>query len=197
MKRLFDLLISCVLIILLLPVMMIISIAIYLTMGSPIFFIQTRPGFKTKYFRIIKFRTMTSKTHKSGKLLSDNQRITKLGNFLRKTSLDELPELINVLKGEMSIVGPRPLLVQYLKLYNSKQIKRHDMKPGITGLSQINGRNHASWDKKFKLDLWYVEHWNILLDVKILLITVYKVLILQGVNQSKEVTSEPFKGNPK
>ncbi len=195
MKRIFDLLISCILIVILFPVMILISIAIYITMGSPIFFIQTRPGLNNKLFRIIKFRTMTSKIYESDNHLSDHQRITKLGNFLRKTSLDELPELINVLRGDMSIVGPRPLLVQYLKLYNNKQIKRHEMKPGITGLSQINGRNQASWEKKFELDIWYVENWSFFLDLKILIVTIYKVLTFHGVNQSKEITSEPFKGN--
>ena len=163
-------------------------------MGRPIFFIQERGGFNNTVFKLIKFRTMTLKMDKKNKLLDDNFRITKIGKFLRETSLDEIPSLINVLKGEMSFIGPRPLLAKYLKLYTKEQKKRHNLRPGITGWAQISGRNLISWEKKFKLDLWYVENINFFLDFKILILTFLTVLKKEGVNQSNQNTMSEFKG---
>ena len=158
-------------------------------------FKQNRPGFKGEIFSFYKFRTMTDKHNSNGLLLPDKDRITPLGNFLRKTSLDELPSLFNVLKGDISLVGPRPLLVEYLELYSPEQARRHDVKPGITGWAQVNGRNAISWEKKFELDLWYVNNYSFWVDIKILLFTIVKVIKREGVNQSNEITMEKFNGN--
>jgi lipopolysaccharide/colanic/teichoic acid biosynthesis glycosyltransferase len=164
-------------------------------MGFPIFFIQPRPGKNGKVFLLLKFRTMSQVADSSGQLLSDQLRLTKLGKLLRKLSLDELPQLINVLRGEMSLVGPRPLLVEYLPLYSREQARRHDVLPGITGWAQINGRNSLSWDEKFKLDVWYVDNQSFFLDLKILFLTLKKVLIREGISANGEATMTKFTGN--
>jgi lipopolysaccharide/colanic/teichoic acid biosynthesis glycosyltransferase len=159
------------------------------------FFFQKRPGREEKIFKLIKFKTMTNDIDRDGKLLSDEVRLTKIGIFIRKTSLDEIPQLINVLKGEMSFIGPRPLLVEYLPLYNIEQKKRHKVKPGITGWAQVNGRNAISWEKRFEYDVWYVENMSFLLDLKILFLTLKKVLVSEGINSGTNVTMEKFTGN--
>ncbi len=194
LKRTMDILLSLIAIILLLPVMIIVSVLVYFKLGSPIFFTQARPGLKGKIFKMIKFRSMLKSTDKSGNLLSDEERLTTFGKALRSTSLDELPELINVLKGDMSIVGPRPLLVDYLPLYDERQSMRHNVKPGITGWAQINGRNAISWENKFELDVWYLENQSLLLDVKIIFMTVGKVLKRAGINHDDSVTMGKFTG---
>ncbi|MEH6554254.1 sugar transferase, partial [Pseudoalteromonas tetraodonis] len=164
-------------------------------LGKPILFTQNRPGLNGDIFQMMKFRTMLDAKDKQGNLLPDDQRMTKFGSFLRSTSLDELPGLFNVLKGDMSLVGPRPLLVQYLPLYNKEQARRHNVRPGITGWAQVNGRNAISWEQKFELDVWYVDNQSIWLDLKILLLTVKKVFIRDGINADGHVTIEPFKGS--
>lgn len=164
-------------------------------LGSPILFKQQRPGLNGEPFQLYKFRTMTDKRDSAGQLLTDHERLTSFGRFLRKYSIDELPQLINVIKGDLSLVGPRPLLMEYLPLYTKEQTKRHLVKPGITGWAQVNGRNAISWDEKFKLDVWYVENHTFLLDVKILFLTFWKVATSEGVNQSTNVTMESFKGS--
>jgi lipopolysaccharide/colanic/teichoic acid biosynthesis glycosyltransferase len=164
-------------------------------LGSPVFFCQVRPGIHGKPFEMVKFRTMTSERGPNGQLLPDALRLTPFGRFLRTTSLDELPELWNVLKGDMSLVGPRPLLMEYLELYTEEQSRRHEVLPGITGWAQVNGRNAISWDDKFKLDVWYVDHRSLLLDIRILWLTVKKVLVRAGINASGEVTMTRFTGS--
>jgi len=164
-------------------------------MGSPIFFAQPRPGKNGHIFTFYKFRTMTDDLDSEGKLLPDEKRLTAIGQFLRQTSLDELPQLWNVLKGDMSFVGPRPLLVAYLSRYNSEQARRHEVKPGITGWAQVNGRNAISWEEKFKLDVWYVDNWSLWLDLKILFLTVIKVLKRDGISEANHVTMSEFQGN--
>jgi undecaprenyl phosphate N,N'-diacetylbacillosamine 1-phosphate transferase len=164
-------------------------------MGSPILFKQKRPGYRKKIFGIYKFRTMTNDKDTNGNLLPDEQRLIGIGKFIRSTSLDELPQLFNVLKGEMSFVGPRPLLIEYLELYNNKQIKRHDVKPGITGWAQVNGRNAISWEQKFKYDIWYVENQSFSLDIKILWLTFLKVVRRSDISSDTSVTMEKFKGS--
>ena len=164
-------------------------------MGFPIIFIQQRPGINGIPFNFFKFRTMTNETDEKGKLLPDRDRLTPIGRFLRNTSLDEVPSLFNVLKGDMSFVGPRPLLMEYLPLYSNEQMRRHDVKPGITGWAQINGRNSISWEEKFKLDVWYVDNQSLFLDIKIIFITIAKVLKQEGINQGRTITMEKFKGN--
>jgi len=191
----FDVVLVLILIVFLLPVYMIVSLLIVITMGSPILFKQKRPGKDGKIFEIYKFRTMTDETDEKGGLLSDEKRLTKMGKFIRSTSLDELPQLFNVLKGDMSFVGPRPLLVEYLPLYNEKQKKRHNVKPGITGWAQVNGRNSISWEEKFDYDVWYVEHQSFLLDMKILWMTFLKVFDRSGISSNTSVTIEKFKGS--
>ncbi|WP_408646987.1 sugar transferase [Sulfurovum sp. ST-21] len=191
----FDVVLVLILIVFLLPVYMIVSLLIVITMGSPILFKQKRPGKDGKIFEIYKFRTMTDETDEKGGLLSDEKRLTKMGKFIRSTSLDELPQLFNVLKGDMSFVGPRPLLVEYLPLYNEKQKKRHNVKPGITGWAQVNGRNSISWEEKFDYDVWYVEHQSFLLDMKILWMTFLKVFDRSGISSDTSVTIEKFKGS--
>ncbi|WP_310735982.1 sugar transferase [Pseudoalteromonas sp. SR43-2] len=194
-KYLFDLTVSIIVFLILLPVILLVAVLIRIKLGSPILFTQDRPGLNGKVFKMMKFRSMLDAKDKHGNLLPDNERMTKFGAFLRSTSLDELPGLFNVLKGDMSLVGPRPLLVQYLPLYNSEQAKRHNVRPGITGWAQVNGRNAIGWDEKFKLDVWYVENQSFLLDMKILLLTVKKVFIREGISADGHVTIEPFKGS--
>lgn len=193
-KRLLDITISLIVLIFLLPLMLLIYLSVIINLGSPAFFLQERVGKDNKIFKMIKFRTMKNSTDKNGNLLSDNERVTKFGGFLRSFSLDELPELINILKGDMSLVGPRALLVQYLGLYNDEQIRRHEVLPGLTGWAQINGRNSITWSEKFKLDVWYVDNWSLWLDIKIFFLTFWKVLKREGINQSESVTMEYFNG---
>ena len=195
-KRFFDLLLASLAVILFSPVMLLISILVAVKLGFPILFRQSRPGFGGQIFTIYKFRTMKNATDAQGNALPDDQRLTKFGKFLRSTSLDELPELFNVLKGDMSIVGPRPLLIQYLPLYDTEQARRHDVLPGITGWAQVNGRNAINWQEKFKLDVWYVDHWTFWLDLKILALSLVKVLKREGISQPGQATAEPFRGNP-
>jgi lipopolysaccharide/colanic/teichoic acid biosynthesis glycosyltransferase len=179
------------------PVILIVAIAIYIRMGGPIFFCQPRPGKNGRVFNFYKFRTMTSDCDADGNLLPDEQRLIPLGQFLRKTSLDELPQLLNVLKGDMSFVGPRPLLVRYLDRYTPEQARRHDVMPGITGWAQVNGRRllDGNWPEKFRLDVWYVDNWSLSLDLKILFLTVWKVLGQKEISQEGHATGEEFKGN--
>lgn len=195
MKRLLDLISSILLLILLSPIILFTAMFVKVKLGAPVLFKQKRPGLYEKPFYLYKFRTMTDGRDRNGNLLTDKHRLTPAGQFLRKYSLDELPQLINVLRGELSLVGPRPLLMEYLPLYTKEQAKRHLVKPGITGLSQISGRNTLSWEEKFKLDVWYVENQSLLLDLKILWRTVYKVIQTEGVTQPGNVTMEPFKGS--
>lgn len=197
MKRFIDAVISALLLITTLPILLITSIAIVTKMGNPVLFKQTRPGKNEKPFQILKFRTMTDERDSNGKLLPDDKRMTKTGNFIRKTSIDELPQLINVLKGDLSLVGPRPLLMEYLPLYTDEQKKRHLVKPGITGWAQVNGRNAISWEDKFKLDVWYVENQSFKLDMYILYKTFYNVIKRKDISASNHVTIEPFKGSLK
>jgi len=195
LKRLLDIIGSAAGIILLSPLLVLIYGTVRLRLGSYALFTQQRPGRNGKVFTFYKYRTMTDKRDSNGELLPDKDRITPLGNFLRKTSLDELPSLFNVLKGDMSLVGPRPLLMEYLDRYSTEQARRHDVKPGITGWAQINGRNAISWGEKFKLDVWYVENQSFWLDIKILFMTVVKVVKRSDVNSSNSATMEKFKGN--
>ena len=197
MKRLLDLTVIILLLPFILTVCLIISILVKIKLGSPIFFIQLRPGFNGQLFKIVKFRTMITKNEHRFGLLNDGERLTKFGKLLRSSSLDELPEIWNVIKGEMSVVGPRPLLVEYLPLYNIKQYRRHEVLPGITGWAQINGRNSISWEDKFDLDLWYVDNQSILLDLKILFLTIKKVVLRDGINQDDHATTKLFQGNKK
>ena len=194
-KRLFDFFIALFGIILLSPLLLLIAILVRIFHGTPILFKQQRPGYKGIPFFIYKFRTMTNRTAPDGSLLPDAERMTRFGHLLRITSLDELPELFNVLRGDLSLVGPRPLLMQYLPLYSDEQMRRHDALPGITGWAQINGRNNISWEEKFKLDLWYVDHWSFWLDIKILWLTFAKVFKREGVSMDGEVTTKYFEGN--
>lgn len=195
LKRIFDILLAGILLVLLMPVLVSIALLIRYHLGSPIFFRQNRPGLHGEDFQLIKFRTMKELSNKQGEVLSDEERITRLGRFLRASSLDELPQLWNVIKGEMSFVGPRPLLPEYLPLYNSNQKRRHDVKPGITGLAQVNGRNALNWEERFALDLWYVDHQSFYLDMKILMFTIKKVLMREGITSQGSVTNKKFTGN--
>jgi len=195
MKRTFDFIVSFGLIICLLPIMLIVAVLIYAKIGYPAVFRQQRPGSQGKPFYIYKFRTMTNAVDKAGNLLPDEKRITELGRILRKLSLDELPQLLNVIQGELSLVGPRPLLMEYLSLYNSEQSRRHEVKPGITGWAQVNGRNTISWEEKFELDVWYVDNQSFWLDIKILWMTALKVVKREGVIQQGHVTMEKFRGS--
>ncbi|WP_339406252.1 sugar transferase [Pseudomonas helleri] len=194
-KRIFDIACSFVGLLLLLPVILILAWMIRRKLGSPVFFRQLRPGRNGVPFEMIKFRTMRDAIDASGQPLPDSERMTPFGSFLRSSSLDELPELWNVLKGDMSLVGPRPLLMQYLPLYTAAQNRRHEVRPGVTGWAQVNGRNSLSWDEKFKLDVWYVDNRSLKLDVKILFLTVRKVLIKEGISQENNATMEPFTGS--
>ena len=195
MKRIFDLVVTFFGLLLLLPVITLTALILISNLGLPIFFKQSRPGLNRKIFNIYKFRTMTNERDKEGILLSDEARLTKFGKFLRSTSLDELPSLWNVLKSDMSLVGPRPLLLEYLPLYSTQQARRHEVKPGITGWAQVNGRNAITWGEKFDLDVWYVDNQSIWLDIKILWLTVKKVIMRDGINQVGQSTMESFKGN--
>ena len=195
MKRIFDILLSFIALILLSPVIFITAYFIHKKLGSPVLFRQVRPGLNGKPFEMIKFRTMKDAVDKNGQSLPDSERLTPFGIKLRATSLDELPELWNVLKGEMSLVGPRPLLMQYLPIYNQEQNRRHDVRPGVTGWAQINGRNAISWQDKFKLDVWYVDHQSLWLDVKILLLTIKKVFFKDGITAVGCQTTTAFTGN--
>jgi sugar transferase EpsL len=193
-KRVFDLIVVSLSLIVTLPLMLVISLLVWVFLGSPILFRQQRPGFKGKPFLTYKFRTMTNHTGPDGKLLPDAERLTHFGGFLRSTSLDDIPQIFNVLRGEMSLVGPRPLLMQYLKRYTPEQMRRHDVLPGITGWAQINGRNALDWEDKFRLDVWYVDHWSFWLDLKILFMTPWKVFKREGINQPGQATVEEFRG---
>ncbi|PLY05597.1 MAG: lipid carrier--UDP-N-acetylgalactosaminyltransferase [Arcobacter sp.] len=193
-KNIFDKLLALFLIILFLPIYIVVSFLILKKMSKPIFFRQKRPGLNGKIFGIYKFRTMTNEVDSKGELLSDEQRLVGIGKFIRSTSLDELPQLFNVLKGEMSFVGPRPLLIEYLDLYNNEQKRRHDVKPGIKGWAQVNGRNAISWEQKFEYDVWYVDNQSFLLDMKILWMTFLKVIKRSDISSSSSVTMEKFQG---
>jgi undecaprenyl phosphate N,N'-diacetylbacillosamine 1-phosphate transferase len=195
MKILFDKTLAFVLIIFFAPIYIAVAFLIWWKMGTPILFRQLRPGYKEKIFGIYKFRTMTNEVDANGELLPDEERLKGIGKFIRTTSLDELPQLFNVLKGEMSFIGPRPLLVEYLSLYNEEQKKRHDVKPGITGWAQVNGRNAISWEQKFEYDLWYVYNQSFLLDLKILWMTFLKVIKRSDISSNTNVTMEKFKGS--
>jgi sugar transferase EpsL len=193
LKRLFDLLVAALAILLFSPLFVVIGLAVRVTMGSPVFFRQTRPGLNGNAFTLLKFRTMRNDPEGVA-ARTDGERLTPLGNFLRRASLDELPELINVLKGEMSLVGPRPLLMEYLPLYNPGQARRHDVRPGITGWAQVNGRNDISWEEKFDLDVWYVDHPSFMLDLHILWMTIAGVISARGISHPGHVTMERFRG---
>lgn len=194
-KRLIDFIASLCGLIILSPIFIIITLALYIANNGKPFFIQERPGKGERIFKIIKFKTMNDKVGADGKLLPDAERLTKTGKFVRKTSLDEIPQLINVLKGDMSLIGPRPLLVRYLPLYSPEQKRRHEVRPGITGWAQVNGRNAISWQQKFEYDVWYVDNISFLLDMKILLKTVQKVFKSEGISSDTSATMEVFKGN--
>jgi lipopolysaccharide/colanic/teichoic acid biosynthesis glycosyltransferase len=178
------------------PLIGLIAVLVRQFIGSPILFKQIRPGYQGKLFTVYKFRSMREAKDIEGRPLPDEQRLTKFGQFLRSASLDELPELVNILRGEMSLVGPRPLLVQYLERYSSEQARRHEVLPGLTGWAQVNGRNDLSWEEKFRLDVWYVDHWSPCLDLKILCLTLWKVIHREGISQPGQATAEEFMGNP-
>ncbi len=194
-KRILDYLIAFFCLLVFSPIFIIFTISLFFANQGKPFFFQLRPGQNAKIFKIIKFKTMNDKKDAHGALLSDEQRLTKIGNFVRKTSLDELPQLINVLKGDMSIIGPRPLLPEYLPLYNETQKIRHEVKPGITGWAQVNGRNAISWEQKFEYDVWYVDNQSFLLDCKIVYLTIKKVFKREGITAENSVSAEAFKGN--
>lgn len=194
-KRILDFLCSLALIILLSPILLILAFFIRIFLGRPVLFQQDRPGRHGQIFKLYKYRSMTDERDENGNLLPDGVRLTKLGKFIRKTSLDELPELINILRGDMSFVGPRPLLVRYLTRYTPEQARRHEVRPGLTGWAQVNGRNAISWEDKFKLDTWYVDHWTLLLDVKIIIKTIMVVLNRTGISAEGEATMGEFMGN--
>ncbi len=194
MKRTFDISVIVLSSIIMVPIIILLILIIYIKHSGHVFFTQTRPGLNGQPFKMVKFRTMTDDRNKDGTLLSDAERLTPFGRWLRASSLDELPELWNVLRGEMSLVGPRPLLMEYLPLYTTEQVRRHDMRPGITGWAQVNGRNAISWEEKFKLDAWYVDNQSFWLDIKILWLTVKKVLMRDGISAEGEATMSKFMG---
>lgn len=196
-KRFIDILLSLLALIILSPVLVVVAILVRIKLGGPVLFSQNRPGKDEKIFKMYKFRTMTDERDTNGELLPDNIRLTKFGKLLRATSLDELPELWNILKGDMSIVGPRPLLVQYLPLYNEEQKRRHEVRPGLTGLAQVSGRNAISWEEKFKLDVKYIDNLNFVNDFKIVVLTIKKVAIKDGISSDTSVTMEAFQGELK
>lgn len=196
-KRPMDFFLALIAVIILCPIFLVVALLIKIKLGSPIIFKQERPGLSDKIFKMYKFRTMTNEKDDRGELLPDHVRLTRFGKFLRSTSLDELPELINILKGEMSIVGPRPLLVQYLDLYDKHQRRRHLVRPGLTGLAQISGRNLVQWEEKFKLDVHYVDHMSFTGDLKIILLTIKKVFFKEGISSDKSTVMEPFRGTNK
>ena len=194
-KRVLDFFAALIGFILLSPIFLVVMIGLFFANQGKPFFFQTRPGKNERLFKIVKFKTMNDKKDVAGNLLSDSERLTKIGSFVRKTSLDEIPQLLNVIKGDMSLIGPRPLLVQYLPLYNDFQKQRHNIRPGITGWAQINGRNAIGWTQKFEYDVWYVNHCSFLLDLKILFLTLKKVFVREGISQEGEATMAVFKGN--
>jgi sugar transferase EpsL len=194
MKRVFDVFVSGILLVILSPLLLLLVFLILVSLGHPPFFSQVRPGLRNKPFRMYKLRTMKNSRDSEGKLYSDEQRLTPFGKILRASSLDELPELWNVLRGEMSLVGPRPLLLEYLERYTLEQVRRHEVRPGITGWAQVNGRNSISWDEKFKLDIWYIDNWSFGLDLKILRLTVLKVLNRDGITAANDATMPKFVG---
>jgi sugar transferase EpsL len=194
-KRLMDLVLTIPGLVLVSPILGLSALAIWMKEGRPVVFSQPRPGLNGEIFRLYKFRTMHDLRGPDGLPLPDSQRISRLGSFLRHTSIDELPEMINVVRGEMSLVGPRPLLVKYLSIYSAEQMRRHQVLPGITGWAQINGRNTLSWQEKFRLDVWYVDHWSVWLDIKILALTIWKVLKREGINEPGQATTQEFTGN--
>jgi sugar transferase EpsL len=194
LKRILDLIIATLMLILLSPLLALIALVVRYRLGSPVLFRQQRPGLHAKPFTILKFRTMLDARDAEDRLLADAERLTDLGRFLRSTSLDELPGIINVLRGDMSLVGPRPLLLRYLDRYTPEQMRRHDVKPGITGWAQVNGRNAITWEQKFTLDVWYVDHWSFWLDLKIIAMTIWKILRREGISQPGEATMEEFMG---
>jgi lipopolysaccharide/colanic/teichoic acid biosynthesis glycosyltransferase len=196
LKRVFDFVVSALALFFLLPLLLVIGLLIAKNLGRPVFFWQTRPGQHGAAFKMIKFRTMRNAVNASGTLLPDAERMTPFGNFLRSYSLDELPELWNVLNGDMSLVGPRPLLTEYLPLYSPEQFRRHEVRPGITGWAQVNGRNALSWEEKFKLDVWYVDNQSFRLDLKIIFLTFKRVLMRDGINAAGEATMPKFTGSP-
>lgn len=195
LKRLFDFLAAFFGLLVLSPLFIVVMIGLYVANQGKPFFFQTRPGKDEKLFRIVKFKTMNDKKDSEGNLLSDAERLTRIGRFVRKSSLDEIPQLLNVLKGDMSLIGPRPLLVEYLPLYNETQKRRHYVKPGITGWAQINGRNAISWEDKFTLDVYYVENQSFLLDLKIIFLTIKKVFVSEGISQQGQATTTKFEGS--
>lgn len=194
-KRLMDLALAVPGLVVISPLLALIAALVWLKLGPPIFFRQLRPGYRAKPFAVLKFRTMTEARDEAGHLLPDDARMTGLGRVLRSLSLDDLPNLLNVVQGEMSIVGPRPLLMQYLGRYSPEQARRHDVLPGVTGWAQVNGRNALTWEDKFRLDVWYVDHWSLWLDIKILTITIWKVLRREGITQEGQATAEEFMGS--
>ena len=194
-KRVFDITLAALFLVLLSPILAALALLVWMMHGQPILFRQQRPGCKGRPFFIYKFRTMTNRRARDGSLLPDAERLTPLGRFLRTFSLDELPELFNILRGDMSLVGPRPLLMEYLPRYSPEQMRRHDVVPGLTGWAQVNGRNALTWQDKFKLDVWYVDHWSFWLDLKIIFISIWKVLKREGISQDGQATTEYFMGN--
>ena len=194
-KRSLEFIFTFLILLFLMPIFFLVALLVLVNLGSPIYFKQSRPGLNGKVFNIFKFRTMTNKHDNNGILLPDKDRITKFGQFLRSTSLDELPSLWSVLNGDMSLIGPRPLLVEYLPLYSKKQARRHEVRPGVTGWAQVNGRNAINWDEKFEMDVWYVDNQSFLLDIKILLLTLKKVIKRDGISHNNHVTMDKFKGN--
>jgi len=193
-KRIFDITFALIALIILSPILILTAILIRILIGTPILFKQLRPGYRGRPFFIYKFRSMTNRLTRDGSLLADAERLTRFGGFLRSLSLDELPELFNILRGEMSFVGPRPLLMEYLPLYSPEQMRRHDVVPGLTGWAQVNGRNAIDWPTRFSMDVWYVDHWSFWLDIKIIFMSVWKVISREGVNQEGQSTVEYFKG---
>lgn len=196
LKRFIDFVVVFFVLAVIWPILLFMTIWLYFAnKGAGVFFTQERPGKCSKIFRVIKFKTMTDERDENGNLLPDEKRLTKIGKFIRSTSIDELPQLINVLKGDMALIGPRPLLPQYLPLYSKEQARRHEVRPGITGWAQVNGRNAISWAKKFELDVWYVDHCSFLLDLKIIFLTIKKVFVREGISSDTSVTMEAFTGN--
>ncbi len=194
-KRLFDLIAASLALIVLSPLILVLGLLVLLSFGPPVIFRQLRPGYKGRPFHIYKFRTMTESLDEQGRPLPDSVRLTGLGRLMRSLSLDELPELFNILRGDMSVVGPRPLLMEYLPLYSPQQMRRHDAYPGLTGWAQVNGRNALDWETRFQLDTWYVDHWSFGLDLKIILLTLWKVVRREGISQPGQATMQPFKGS--
>lgn len=194
-KRIFDLIVAFFGLVLISPIFIIVTASLYFANQGKPFFFQLRPGKEGKLFKIIKFKTMNDKKDTIGNLLPDSERLTQIGVFIRKTSFDEIPQLLNVIKGDMSLIGPRPLLPEYLPLYDSLQARRHELKPGITGWAQVNGRNAISWEQKFEYDVWYVDNICFLIDLKIFFLTIKKIFISEGINANNSVTTEAFKGN--